>query len=91
MATYDIVLTGGTEWTDSGIPAGRDVNLPNRYTYRLEYRTGATQPAAAAVGISVLAPPFGQPHPVKIGAGEKLWVRMPDAGAGTYEQVAVDG
>lgn len=87
MATYDIVLTAGTTWVDSAVPAQKSVNLFCRTTYDLEYRTGSSQPSAASPGAIVR---YQTGHPVTVGAGEKLWVRMPNAGPGSYTQVAID-
>lgn len=87
MATYNIALTSGPAWVDAQIPAQKTVHLFNRYAYELEYRTDASQPSTDAPGVP-LRSPFG--HPVTVGAGEKLWVRMPNAGPGSYTQVAID-
>jgi len=88
MATYDFTLTNAASYADSGIPASKDVNLRNRHTYLAEYRVQATQPADNAPGMPL---DYREMHPIKIPAGEKLWVRLLAAGAGSYPMVAIDG
>jgi hypothetical protein len=84
MATTSYNVT--TNWA-LAVAGPKDINLcAPRYT-SIVYRVAGSEPAANAAGHHLRS---GDTHPVKVGAGENLYMRLADAASGTFVAVATD-
>jgi len=70
-STYDATIT--TAWTSTALPAGVPFALTNPWSYTLEYRLQAAQPAADAKGTPVWARTTAE---IALEAGDLVWHRF---------------
>lgn len=82
MPTHNWTVTAasGGSYADAGVTGPKDFDVQNRTASPVEYVVEASAPANTFLGWLLEG---GQKEPVKLAAGEKLWLRLGPRGAFT--------